>query len=90
MNAMSKVVSIKAWAAPPARVLQRPARPRPRVFIVDSPKTYLVAAVLGVMALLVAGALASQFLSMPRALACEAPVVASQQSPGPQATNGDF
>ena len=90
MNTVSNVVTIKARAAAPARALGRPARPHPRVFIVDRPKTYLLAAVLGAMALLVAGALASELLTMPRDLACEAPVAASQQSPGPQATNGDF
>jgi hypothetical protein len=89
MNTVSNVVTIKARAAP-ARGLRRPARPHPRVFIVDKPKTYLLAAILGAMALLVAGALSSELLSMPRGLACEVPAAASQQSPGLQATNGDF
>jgi hypothetical protein len=72
MNAMSNVVSISARVAPPAKPIKHAARPRPWVFIVDNPKTYLLAAALGATVLLGAGALANALLSMPRSLACEA------------------
>ena len=69
------MVSISARVAPPARSIKHAARPGPLVFIVDRPKMYVLAAVLGATALVVAGALASDLLRMPRSLACEAPPV---------------
>ena len=80
MNAVSNVVSISARVAPPARPIKRAARPRPLVFIVDGPKTYVLAAVLGATALVVAGALASDLLRMPQSFACEAPSVSSKEA----------
>ena len=75
MNAVSNVVSISARVAPPARPMKHAVRPGPLVFIIDSPRKYVLAAVLGATALVVAGALASDLLRVPRSLACEAPTV---------------
>lgn len=91
MNAMPKVVSIKARAAPPAGARHPPNRPRPWVLVIDSPKAYLLAAVLGVVALLVAGAMANDMLATPRGLACEAShAAATEQAPPSHAIDGGY
>ena len=46
---------------------------RPRLFIIDRPGMYTLAAILGVLALITVGALANDLLSAPRHLACRAP-----------------
>jgi len=80
MNVVSNAVSISARVAPPARSIKHATRPGPLVFIVDNPKTYVLAAVLGATALVLAGAVVSELLRMPRSLACEAPPVSSKEA----------
>ena len=80
MNVVSNVVSISARVAPPARSIKHATRPGPLVFIVDRPKTYVLAAVLGATALVLAGALASDLLRVPRSLACEASPVSPKEA----------
>ena len=67
------VVSIKSRVAPGANAPYRRVPPRPRVFIIDRPKTRFLATILAVLALVAVGALANNFLSAPRRLACEMP-----------------
>jgi len=80
VNAVSNVVSISARVARQARPIKHAVRPGPLVFMVDTPKTYVLAAVLGATALVAAGALASDLLRMPRSLACEAPPVSPKEA----------
>jgi hypothetical protein len=80
MNGVSNVVSIRARVAPPARSIKHAVRPGPLVFIVDRPKTYVLAAIFGATALLVVGALASDLLRMPRSFACEADPASAKEA----------
>jgi len=73
-----QVVSIKSRAASGADATHRRVPPRPRVFIIDRPKSWLLAAILAVLALLAVGALANNLLGAPRRLDCEVPAVAPQ------------
>jgi len=52
---------------------------RPLVFIIDRPKTCLLATILAVLALVAVGALANNLLSAPRRLACEVPAAVAPQ-----------
>jgi hypothetical protein len=73
-------VSIESRAAPSAKAPHGQAPPRPRVFVIDRPTTWLLATILVVLALVAIGALANDLLSAPRRLACEAPsTVAPEQ-----------
>jgi hypothetical protein len=73
------VVSIKSRAASGANAPYRRVPPRPRVFIIDRPKACLLATILAVLALVAVGALANNFLSAPRRLACEVPAAVAPQ-----------
>ncbi len=73
------VVSIKSRVAPRANAPYGRVPPRPRVFIIDRPKTCLLATILAVLALVAVGALANNLLSAPRRLACEVPAAVAPQ-----------
>ena len=73
------VVSIKSRAGPGVKTTQRLAPSRPRVFIIDRPKTCLLATILAVLALVAVGVLANNLLSAPRRLSCEVPAAVAPQ-----------
>jgi hypothetical protein len=75
---MSNVVPIKLPGALGANALHRPVLRR-RVFIIDRPKTSLLAAFLVAIALVAVGALAGDLLSVPRGLVCDAPPIAAPE-----------
>jgi hypothetical protein len=74
-----QVVSIKSRAASRANAPHRRVPPRPRVFIIDRPKTCSLATILALVALVAVGALANNLLSASRMLACEVPVAVAPQ-----------
>ena len=73
------VVSIKSRAGSGTNAPYRRSPPRPRVFIIDRPKTCLLATLLAVLTLVGVGALANNLLSAPRRLACEVPAAVAPQ-----------
>jgi len=59
------------------------------LYVIDRPKTYLLAGVLGAVALLAVGAIADGMLRASRDQVCEAPPAATpQQEAPPPATGG--
>jgi hypothetical protein len=89
MSAVPRISSIHTRAASQTGVRHDPPRPRPRLYVIDSPKTCLLATFLGVIALLAMGAMADSLLKTSRGLACEAPPAATLQHEAPShATDG--
>jgi hypothetical protein len=73
------VVSIKSRAALGAKAHHRQGSSRPRVLIIDRPKTCLLVVTLLAVAVGVAGALVNDLLSAPRGLVCDAPSIAAAE-----------
>jgi hypothetical protein len=83
MSAVPQLSSIHTRVSGQTGVRQNPPRPRPRLYVIDRPKRYLVAAVLGAVALLAMGAMADSLLKASRGLACEAPPAGFPQHEAP-------
>jgi hypothetical protein len=79
MHVVSNVVPIKSRDARGANALHRSVLLRRRVFIIDRPKTSLLAAILVAIALVAVGALAGDLLNVPRGLMCDAPRIAAPE-----------